>query len=194
MTTERKVLFKSKSFVLGICNCELKCKKKIPIRNTKKQLQRYKHGHNNHHEGVLCPWWRGGKHIDTAGYVRVIAKWHPFRDSSGKVREHRLVMEKHLGRYLKKGEVVHHINNIKTDNRIENLQLMSHSEHSSFTQIEDMSHRICCICGNDKTLIHSKRKRPIWYYKDRSLKTMMCNNCYIRKKRRTICFSRLLCF
>jgi len=45
-------------------------------------------------------------------------------------RVHDILFENHIGRKLEKNEVVHHINEIKTDNRIENLKLMTRSEHS----------------------------------------------------------------
>jgi hypothetical protein len=46
-----------------------------------------------------------------------------------RVRHHRFVMECHLGRKLHPSEDVHHINGDRLDNRIENLQVLSHSEH-----------------------------------------------------------------
>ncbi len=45
---------------------------------------------------------------------------------------HIIIMEEHIGRKLSKNEVVHHKNGVKTDNRIENLEIMTNSEHSRF--------------------------------------------------------------
>lgn len=69
--------------------------------------------------------WKGGRSLDEDGYILVYAPDHPHATSSGKVREHRLVMEAHLGRYLEPSEVVHHRNDNKQDNRIENLELFA---------------------------------------------------------------------
>jgi len=80
--------------------------------------------------GVKSPNWKGGKKI-IKGYISVYAKNHPFAHKSGDVYEHRLVMEKKIGRYLKPEEVVHHIDRNTFNNHPSNLQLFANqSEHS----------------------------------------------------------------
>ena len=79
--------------------------------------------------GAGNPNWKRGSYIRLDGYKAVYAPHHPSIKTKRYVLEHRLVMEKHLGRYLRKDEIVHHKNGIKTDNRIENLELTNISEH-----------------------------------------------------------------
>jgi len=99
---------------------------KIKMSESAKRL--YREGRNGSRfiKGEEHMHWKGGK-IFRHGYI-FVKKWdHPHCDSQGYVREHRLIMEKHIGRYLKRTEIVHHNNNCKTDNRIENLRLFENT-------------------------------------------------------------------
>lgn len=91
-------------------SCSYKC---AGVRNSKRVSR------ENHHL------WNGGKGKHINGYItRRISK-------NTYVLEHRLIMEQHLGRKLREKEAVHHVNGDKTDNRVENLEVMSLSEHAS---------------------------------------------------------------
>jgi len=83
--------------------------------------------------GENHPQWKGGRVHDERGYVLIHTPEHPHKKHGNYVYEHRLILEKHLGRYLEPAESVHHINGDTSDNRIENLKLFpSDSEHAIF--------------------------------------------------------------
>jgi hypothetical protein len=72
--------------------------------------------------GRFHPMWRGGK-IKTRGYIQIYCPEHPHCDHHGYVMEHRLVIEEKIGRYLTPKEVVHHIDENKQNNNIDNLKI-----------------------------------------------------------------------
>ncbi len=63
------------------------------------------------------------------GYWFVKCSNHPNSNPKGYMLEHRLIMEKKIGRLLKNGEIVHHKNGKTNDNRIENLELLDKRKH-----------------------------------------------------------------
>lgn len=87
----------------------------------------------NHMAGRLDkeknPKWNGGRRTHCEGYISIRRPDHPSA-VAGYVYEHRLIMERRLGRYLRSDEHVHHVNGDPTDNRSENLQLLSRRAHA----------------------------------------------------------------
>jgi hypothetical protein len=110
--------------------CVLEYRKRFPIKPWlgKKMSEAHRKKLSESRTGKKSHFWKGGRVFDKDGYILVLQKDHPNANPNGYVREHRLVVEKHLGRFLLSNEVVHHKNHKRDDNSIENLQLFS--EHS----------------------------------------------------------------
>lgn len=93
------------------------------------------------YSGKNNPAWKGGRIYDKEGYVLLLMKDHPNCNPKGYIREHRIVVEKSIGRFLTRKENVHHINGKKDDNRIENLLLFSsnslHKQYEEKTNYEN---------------------------------------------------------
>jgi len=105
-------------------------------------------------KGKKHPRWKGGKKFTSNGYVLIYRPNHPNARSGGFVLEHRLVMEKHLRRFLDKKEIVHHINQDKIDNRIKNLQLFANiSDHQRNNNNLALKAK-CPACGYGFNVFH----------------------------------------
>ena len=113
--------------------CACGCSELISDIDKKGRLRRYVNHHGTRGRRIKPEdhsRWKGGRY-ECRGYVLIKKKGHPKSDPRGYVPEQILVMEQHIGRNLTKEEVVHHVNEVKNDNRIENLLLMSNnSEHT----------------------------------------------------------------
>ena len=95
-------------------------------------------------KGQRHPSWSGG-HKTKRGYIYVlINKDDPMFSMSrnGWILEHRLVAARQIGRVLKKGEVVHHINGVKSDNRPSNLLVLMTRKHNSHMVTKDLQSQI----------------------------------------------------
>jgi len=108
------------------------------------------------------PNWKGGRSVTSHGYSLIKADPEKYTViANGYAYEHKFLMERKLGRKLRHGEIVHHINHDRRDNRIENLMLCgSPAEHKgqhrgpgSVRRLPgDPNPLIKCACGCGKTL------------------------------------------
>ena len=175
-----KVLRIYESFILGKCKC---CNEDIPIRSKDKALQRYKtKGHYLKHKdqtGEKNPAWKGGQVTTYQGYLNTTRPKDDLFKHMYKP-QHRIIYEQHYNCCLLSTTIIHHKNENRKDNRIENLEALTRSQHISLhNKIRynsvDIDKRTCKIC-----LV--KESNKFYRYED----WYICSKCYDKKRRGTI--------
>ena len=101
--------------------------------------------------------WRGGRRTTEAGYVEIYCGEHP-RTRRGYMFEHRFVMEQVLGRLLSKNERVHHKNGIRTDNRIDNLEIWSKTHPYGMRHQDLTVHELEELISSLQILLRAKKR------------------------------------
>lgn len=99
-----------------------------------------------HAKGKDSPLWRGGKYVTPAGYIRV-----QLPDGTKRF-EHVVTWENYYGKPKPKGYEIHHLNGVRTDNRIENLVLLSKAGHTRVGNAEAYKARIRQLERENKQL------------------------------------------
>lgn len=99
--------------------------------------------------GMFNPKWKGGQIKYVGGRILIYVPDHPYPNHKGgkHVFRYRLVMEQALGRYLLPTEIIHHKNGDVTDDRLENLQVLTKADH-------------CRVHRNPKTRRFESIKKP----------------------------------
>jgi hypothetical protein len=137
--------------------CECGCDEEV-FKDKWRRLPRFKLGHSS--RGKFNAQWKNGSYINHEGYRLVLAYGHP-RAQKNYVFEHILIAEKKIGRYISVNEHIHHINGDKLDNRLENLEVKTASEHSTehcaerYDKIRKEEVQCACGCGT-KLKLRSK--------------------------------------
>lgn len=151
-------------------------------------------GENNHQYGLRGnknSSWKSNERITSNGYIRIYMPEHPLSDESGRILEHRYVAEKYLAKDDELIEVdnkkvlnpnldVHHIDKNKLNNNVDNLKILTRSDHAKIHQGEKHKNnsviKICQSCGNEYSVIKSRENTSKFCSKE-------CANNYRNKDR-----------
>jgi hypothetical protein len=171
-----------------IITCKCGCNELLFFRDKFYEIREFVFGHairTRDQTGENNANWKGGKYYNpVTSYCFTRRPDHPFQNN-GYVTTHRLIYEEYLSRitgeeiFIPSEFDIHHINEIKTDNRLENLELLTHGGHTIAHNIVDMKNRICSICSTTTTKLRKRTGRPEWYNDHKG--GHLCKDCFMKK-------------
>ncbi|MDR4491395.1 MAG: HNH endonuclease [Candidatus Nitrosocosmicus sp.] len=160
------------------CECSPECQTIIFERNKYGMIQKCALGHYKKQSAHSN--WKGGRFINNNGYWMILKPDYYKAYYSGYVLEHVYIYETYYHCCMLPWAVIHHKNEIKTDNRIENLEGMTWWDHCSHHmkgnnhKSIDMSKRSCSLCGGNFTYVNKDKYEGWLYYEDK----LICGRCY----------------
>ncbi len=139
--------------------CSCGCGEMIPSISRRGYPMKLKNGHTR--KGESSNNWKGGRHVkDDYQFIRDIENIHA--DNNGYVPEHVKVFTEYNKCCMLKWGVVHHKDENRKNNNIDNLQGMTRANHMTIHKSLDMSNRTCVKCGTNTTYIRKDTGRPKW--------------------------------
>ncbi len=161
----------------GPCGCgcghrtSIAAQTRTAIGHVRGQPTRFLVGHNNRlRTGEKSTRWKGGRRLDGQGYVMLCRPDHPRANPGGYVREHIVMVEAAIGKRLRDGAQVHHVNGDRADNSRGNLvachdqpyhQLL-HQRQRALDGCGNPNWRTCYICQqwDDPSNLNRRRLHP----------------------------------
>ena len=154
-----------------LCECGY-CDEIIQIYDNQNRYRRFKRGHQSKRENHSQ--WIGGRKYDGNGYIEILKPGYFKSNKKGYVKEHIFVFQEYYKCCVLSWGHIHHKNEQRDDNRIENLEGMTNRQHTKLHKKKDMGDRICIKC--ESTITYIKNGYPNWFKFENGFLCKKCND------------------
>ena len=181
ISTETKSQAEKSEIPFGYCHCGCGEKTKVASANNKQSgdIKGVPRRFIQHHQflGEASVNWKGGRTIDSTGYIRIVVKDHPKASKCGGYHmEHIVMAEKVLGRILKRSEVVHHVDENRQNNVNSNFVICDRALHK-LIHYKIIALRVCGHADWKKCWICKQYSDPVDLIKNKDRNAFYHHEC-----------------